>query len=820
MALSGAFLASAAVAVGTGMPASAAEVQPELGSRSVPIITADGLEFRDLDRSGDLTPYEDWRLSADERAADLTARLSLEEQAGLLMHSDIPGWLDGEYDFDALRGFIADRNISTYILRLTSDPATMADQSNQIQSMAEDQPFGIPAVLSSDPRSGFTVTQGQTVARGAFTPFPDAIGMGAINDPNLTQRMADVVRQEYRAVGITEALSPQADIATEPRWTRINGTFGSVGTDVEEHVAGYIEGMQNGAEGLNPDSVATVVKHWAGYGAQENGWDSHYYYGRYASFPGDNFAEHLKPYEGAFNSNTAGVMPTYSILRDLEIDGTPVEQVGAGFNSFLLQDLLRDQYGFDGVVTSDWAIVNDCPQECQDVRPPASFIGPWGAATPWGVTDLTKEERFAKTINAGVDSIGYAEEPQYVVDAVADDLLAESDVVQSATRVLKQKFELGLFENPYVDPAAATATVGNADFAAVGLEAQLKSATLLQNNDNTLPLDAAAGTSVYLRGVSADAARAAGLTPTDTLADADVAIIRLSDPRGGSELTDLNFTGSEADYQALQAAHDAGVTTVAVPQLTRPLILENVSTISDAIMANYGISDSALLSVLTGTTTPAGKLPFELPSSMAEVEAQLNDVPNDTANPQFEYGFGLAYQDVVEPTTPPVDPSIPPVDPTTPPTEPSPAPETSAPTADDQLTDATRGSVDVPATAVRGQNIKVTLGDDTAGKTVKVWLHSAPVLLNTVVVAADGTTTVRVPANTDLGAHRVVVQNADGSLYGWDNLRVVATANSSTDPLAFTGSDSLPWIAGGAGVLLLGLGLVVAARLRRNKIAS
>ncbi|KUL27569.1 glycoside hydrolase family 3 N-terminal domain-containing protein [Actinoplanes awajinensis] len=178
--------------------------------------------------------------------------------------------------------------------------------------------------------------------------MPDAIGQGAAGDPALTRRLADIVRQEHRAVGITEGLSPQADLATEPRWTRINGTFGSDPQNVGRQVQAYVEGMQNGSDGLGSRSVATVTKHWVGYGAQENGYDSHYYYGRYATFPGGAFATHIVPYLGAFDADTAGIMPTYSILKDLVYQGTTVPQVGAGFNSYLLKELLRGRYGFDG----------------------------------------------------------------------------------------------------------------------------------------------------------------------------------------------------------------------------------------------------------------------------------------------------------------------------------------------------------------------------------------------------------------------------------------------------------------------------------------
>jgi beta-glucosidase len=632
-------------------PASAAQLghpgggggsdQPELGNRSAPILSVDGLDFRDLDRSGDLTPYEDWRLTSAERAEDLLARLDPAQKAGLLMHASLTG--QGTYDRAAFTPLLEEGHITTYISRLGVDAVTLSNEHNALQELAEAQPFGIPLLISTDPRSGFTVTEGQTVSNGDFTPFPDAIGLGAIGDPGTTLAMADIIREEYAAVGIREALSPQADLATEPRWTRINGTFGSVGADVEPHVEAYITGLQGGTGGLHPGSVATVVKHWVGYGAQENGYDSHYYYGRYATFPGGNFAEHVLPYEGAFAANTAGVMPTYSILKDLDLGGGVIEQVGANHNEYLLQDLLRGQYGFGGVITSDWGIANDCPQECLDNRPPASFVGPWGAGMPWGVEDLTLPERYASAVNAGVDVIGGSNQPEYILEAVEAGYLEESRVNEAAYRVLEQKFALGLFENPYVDAAVADELVGNEEFRSVGTATQERSLTLLENDNNTLPLAPADATHVWLYGVADQAAIDAGYTPVPEVADADLAIVRLTDPRGGEDLTGLEFSDANEDYAALVAAHEAGVATIAVPNLARPLVLGNVLENSDAVLANYGVSDEALLNVISGDASPGGKLPFELPSSIAEVEAQYEDVPNDTATPLFDYGFGLSY---------------------------------------------------------------------------------------------------------------------------------------------------------------------------------
>lgn len=625
-------------------PASAREPsQPELSSRDVPVIEVDGLRFRDLDRNGSLTPYEDWRRTAAQRARDLVGRMSLEQKAGLMVHGSLTSSGQG-YDMAKASRLVKDRHLTSVITRLSAKPGAMATANNAVQQIAEKQPLGIPVVVSTDPRNGFSVTEGQTVAGSGTTAMPDTTGMAATGNPRLTRELADIVRREYRAMGISEGLSPQADIATEPRWTRINGTFGSDPDTARRQVKAYVAGLQNGTGGLGTGSVATVTKHWAGYGAQDNGYDSHYYYGRYATFPGNNFAAHLTPFQGAFAAGTSGVMPTYSILKNLVHRGHKLDQTGAGYNSYLLKDLLRGTYGFDGVIVSDWGITNDCPRACKENKPPNSFIGPWGAAMPWGMEDASVLERTAATVNAGVDQIGGSDDPAPVIEAVKKKMLSEPRIDASARRVLEQTFRLGLFENPYADPERAADVVGNRAFQATGDRAQAASLTLLTDEDRTLPARRSKTHSVYLHGIAAKAAEKRGLKVVDDPAEADLAVVRLADPRGGSDLTGLDFTGNEKDYRALKAAKASGVPTVAVPKLDRPLILTGVAEQADAVLANYGVSDEVLLQTVFGERRPGGRLPFELPSSAAAVEAQLGDVPDDSEDPLFDRGSGLRYR--------------------------------------------------------------------------------------------------------------------------------------------------------------------------------
>ncbi|WP_260854450.1 glycoside hydrolase family 3 protein [Paraburkholderia sp. BCC1884] len=611
-----------------------------------------------MDKSGQLKPYEDWRLAAEVRAHDLVGRLTLAEKAGLMMHGTVPMLNDATgtgtgaaYDMAALKTQIDDRNVSTFLTRMIADAGSMADQDNQIQTLAEQSRLGIPVSISSDPRNHFQSVLGASAGDSGFSKWPETLGFAAIGDASLTRKFGDIARQEYRAVGITEALSPQADLATEPRWARINGTFGEDADLTRAQVQAYIEGIQAGSTGIQANSVIAVVKHWAGYGAQKSGFDSHNYYGRFATYPGNNYAYHLKPFEGAFAANVGSVMPTYSEPDGaVTIDGIALEQVGAAYDKPLLTGLLRGKYGFKGVIVSDWLVASDCDANCMSgVSSGSPSIV--GLGMPWGMERATRLQRFVKAVDAGIDQFGGENDPSLLIQAVNQGLLPESRLADSAYRVLLQKFLQGLFDHPYVDASAASKIVGNADFQAQALDAQRRSMVLLQNKDKLLPM-AAGGKKVWLYGIDPRVARQYGYQVVATPQAADVAILRVSTPyqtlhprymfgslqHEGS----LAFVDGSKDYEAIKQAAGAPKQVVSV-YMDRPAILTNVQGKVTAILANFGASDTALFDVLTGKGEPQGKLPFELPSSMAEVEAQLEDVPHDTAHPLYPFGYGLKY---------------------------------------------------------------------------------------------------------------------------------------------------------------------------------
>ena len=626
-----------------------------VGHRSAPLLTVDGLRFKDLNRNGRLDVYEDWRRSPAERTADLLRQMSVEDMAGVMVHGTLPATggpntaigMGSGYDLEKSRALIADKRINTFITRLGGDPAKIAEGSNQLQEIAEGTRFGIPLTISTDPRNNFLYTAGASVQAGSFSKWPETTGMAAINDPALTRRFADTVRREYMAVGIREALSPQADLATEPRWARLNGTFGEDADVAKSQVEAYVEGMQDGRTGLKPTSVVTIVKHWVGYGAQKDGWDSHNYYGRNSALTTSQLHYHITPFLGAFDAHVAGVMPTYSVLEKVEVNGSLLPKVGAGYSAPLLKDLLRGTYGFKGVVVSDWGITSDCSHECQDGMPAGQKAGVAQIAMSWGMMDKSRPERFAATINAGVDQVGGTDDVAALLDAAKSGKLPEARMREATGRILEQKFEIGLFENPYVDVSEARHVVGNPDSIRAGEAAQARAMVPLTNRAGTVPVKA--GAKVWLFHVDPAAATAAGMTVVDSPSDADVAIIRAETPSEmlhpgyffGSRQHEgrLNFQPGDPAYDALlKCGKTPAVMTV---YMDRPAILTEVKDKAAALYADFGVSDGALLQVLTGKARAEGHLPFELPSSMEAVATQQSGLPHDSAKPLFAYGYAL-----------------------------------------------------------------------------------------------------------------------------------------------------------------------------------
>jgi beta-glucosidase len=627
---------------------------------SVPLATyaqqnppAKAAGFRDLNHDGKLNPYENPALTPERRIADLIARMTIEEKVGTMLHgslpnNDPPGQNGNGYDLSATTRMIEAGHITSFITRLTVPPKTMAEQNNAVQSLAEHSRLGIPVTISTDPRNHFQAVLGASTTGGGFSLWPETLGFAALRDPARVRRFGDIARREYRAVGIQMALSPQADLATEPRWPRGTATFGSNPALVSQLAGAYVEGFQGGKDGVHKDGVATVVKHWVGYGAEPEGFDGHNYYGRIARLDSASFARHVAAFDGALAARTAGIMPTYPILSGVTIEGKPLEPVGAGFNAQLLDGQLRKQKGFGGLVLSDWAITNDCSESCR--APTAEHpqkIADIGM--PWGVETLTPQQRFAKGANAGIDQFGGVNDPAALLAAVRAGDVSQARVDQAVRRILLLKFKLGLFDNPYVVVDAAVRIAGNAATQAEADVAQRQAQVVLENKGGVLPIRPVSR-KVWLYGIDNKAAEAAGFTVVAAPEQADLAILRIATPFErlhpnhffGSRQNEgrLDFRDGTADYEAIKRASSA-VTTIVAIDLDRPAILTNVRDHVQALVATFGASDAAVLDVLTGRAQAKGRLPFELPSSMSAVEQQDPARSDDSAAPLYPYGAGL-----------------------------------------------------------------------------------------------------------------------------------------------------------------------------------
>lgn len=484
----------------------------------VTILTVNGLKFKDLNKNGKLDPYEDWRLPADVRAKDLAKQMSVEQIAGLMLysgHQAIPanakGFAAGTYNgktfkesglqpwalSDAQKKFLKDDNLRHVLIVGVQSPEVAAKWNNEMQAYVEGIGLGIPANNSSDPRhsgqvTGSTVAEFNAGAGGEISVWPDGLGMAATFDPALVKQFGHIAAQEYRALGIATALSPQIDLATEPRWYRASMTFGESPELATDMARAYIDGFQTSTgvdeikDGWGYKSVNAMVKHWPSGGPEEGGRDGHWAFGKFAVYPGGNFETHLKPFtEGAFKLDgktgmASAVMPYYTISYNQAKDGT---NYGNGFSKYIITDLLRDKYKYDGVVCTDWGITKN------EGKTPGDFEG-----KPWGAEALTVADRHYLALMAGMDQFGGNNEIAPILEAYKmgekdkGEAFIRNRFEQSAVRLLRNIFRLGLFENPYLDPQESSKIVGNPEFMQAGYDAQVKSIVMLKNKNNVLPI--------------------------------------------------------------------------------------------------------------------------------------------------------------------------------------------------------------------------------------------------------------------------------------------------------------------------------------------
>ena len=591
--------------------------------------------FRDLNKNGKLDIYEDPRQPIDARVEDLLRQMTLEEKAGLLFINGTVVHEDGSIeDKPGAQGpraavtQITTKQMNHFNLWQIPGAQVVTRWYNKLQRFAEQTRLGVPVTIASDPRNHFTRNI-FSMAAADFSQWCETLGFGAIRDAELVRQFANIVRKEYLAVGIRVALHPQVDLATEPRWPRISGTFGEDAHLTARLVKAYIEGLQG--ESLGVESVACMTKHFPGGGPQNEGFDPHFEFQKGQIYPGHNFDYHLIPFEAAFAAKTAAIMPYYGV----PVDQTD-ENVAMSFNKAIITGLLREKYQFDGVICTDWGLITD-----------AHMFNTIWPARAWGVEHLSGVERVKKALDAGVDQFGGESCPEHVVELVKTGQLSEERIDQSVRRVLHLKFQLGLFDNPFVDEAKLQSVIGNSESVAAGLASQRRAMTLLKNEEHVLPLQNQP--KIFVKNIdpslAAQYARVVG-TPEE----ADFAILRLDTPwvpietentfARGFHHGDLDFKGqARADILDLLKR----VPTIVVIYLDRPAVIPEINHFAKALLADYGASDVAVLDVIFGRAHPEGKLPFELPSSMEAVRNQKPDVPHDSENPLYPFGFGLPY---------------------------------------------------------------------------------------------------------------------------------------------------------------------------------
>ena len=693
------------------------------------ILYEDGFAFKDLNRNGRIDPYEDWRNDSDKRARNLAELLSIDEIAGLMLYSrhqavptDSVGYWSSTYNGTTLRlsglkhsalsdeqkNFLMNDNLRSVLLVRAETPRIAAEWNNNLQSFTEGLKHGIPVNISSDPRHETKATAEYNAGSGGkISLWPCPLGLAATFSPELVEEFGKIASEEYRALGITTALSPQIDLATEPRWSRFYGTFGESSRLDADMARAYIDGFQTSyddeiEDGWGYESVNAMVKHWPGGGPEEGGRDAHYSYGKYTVYPGANFEEHLFPFlEGAFKlkgktKKAAAVMPYYTVSYGIDPTG---RNVGNGFSKYLIGDLLREKYHYDGVVCTDWGITHDYHKVDQ------------ADGKCWGVEELSVPERHYEALKAGVDQFGGNNEKQPVIEAYQmwknefGENSAERRFRDSARRLLTNMFRTGLFDNPYVDPDEAEKVVGNPDFMTAGYEAQIRSVVMLKNSNSLLPV--CHDKKVYVPDMGENKALLEIIDRTYEIVtdpeEAYFAIVFMEEPKGGcgynhDDVTEggngyvpislqyepyhadsarrESIAGGDREESFSNRSYHGKMTSCSNPEeltrlkrtrmimgkkpivvvlsVTRPMVMKEVEPEADAILMTFGIQHQAAIEIVNGNHEPEGLLPMQLPIDMETVERQMEDLPRDmecykdSDNNRYDFAYGLNWSGQID----------------------------------------------------------------------------------------------------------------------------------------------------------------------------
>jgi beta-glucosidase len=645
-------------------------IQVQLGKRSVSLLKIDNFNFKDLNKNGELDFYEDWRLPIADRISDLISQMTLEEKVGFLLISTTR--MEGDMAFQGGTstgkigsGFneedlvqptnmftrkpldipiltasgttkgVKERHLRHFILRANTSTEIMAEWSNNLQALCEDTRLGIPAIVASNPRNHITMDAALGLSQGAtvFSKWPGELGLSATHDLQLVREFADVARQEWAAVGIRKGYQYMADLATEPRWQRNEGTFGEDANWAADMMREIVLGFQG--EKLSLGSVALTTKHFPGGGPQVDGQDPHFDFGQDQHYPGGMFDYHLKPFQAAIDAGTSAIMPYYA-----KPINTEYEEVAFAYNKRILKDLLRDKMGFEGIINSDTG-----PIEMQ----------------PWGMEKYSLEERYARAMEAGVDIFSGSGDPTLLLSAVKKGLITEERINESVARLLKEKFLLGLFEDPYVDVEKAKQLVGNPEFQKKADLALRKSIVLMRNDKGLLPIKPKS--KVYFETYYQSAADKDPKTVFTTenpswdfelvssKEEADLVVLWLNPhfkplfSSNGSEI-EVQLSKNFIDVVYVNESLSQKPTITLINFINPWVISEIEGEPLHTLLATFGTTPEAILDVLSGKINPSGKMPFSIPSSVESVKSNLSDVPGSKEKggyALFKFGHGLSY---------------------------------------------------------------------------------------------------------------------------------------------------------------------------------
>lgn len=649
----GASLLAALAMAGTLAPRALSESakleQPALNPRVKTLIEADGYQFIDLNGNGALDAYEDWRLDADTRAADLVSQMTVREKIAQMQHPTYLPRSDGKIA-PYLKKYCSDYGIGMLLIRELSSVQTAAETMNTVQEYAEASRLGVPVLVSMDSVHGLSYVSGATVTG-------HNLALAATRDEDLVTRLAEIARDEHIAIGVRMTLSPESDIASEPRWGRVMETFGEDPELVTQMVRAQIVAFQNGEDGLNSEGIVACIKHFPGAGPQMDGKDT-------SPIVSDEetLQIHLKPYYAAIEANVGSVMPYYSVPLALDMENSAIGSKAA------LQDLLREQMGFEGIIQTDWGMIWAIQE---------------GLGTMTGEEVSDEEAIIIGVTQSRVDGIGG--ESIRLIDQMEEmtqeGKIDEDILTAAATRIVKAKFQLGVFESPYCDVDYAVAFVGNEEHTQVNLEAARKAMTLLKN-DGALPLTANAGQKILVCGpragdmmslvggwsseqegltIAAAIAQYAGENDTVTYIaddvaaiteaakDADVVIVSVGEPSYQHDppwgYDTLEITASQQEIlEAVKASTNGQIITVVTGG--RPYILTWCDENTNAVLEAYYPGQQggiAIAETLFGLNNPTGKTPMQFPRDMDSVNDQAGDVSFDLENPLYDYGWGLSY---------------------------------------------------------------------------------------------------------------------------------------------------------------------------------